>query len=32
MIEATAGLKIGSLVLLADAGHNLIDVAGLLIA
>lgn len=32
LIEAVAGFKIGSLALLADAGHNLIDVAGLLIA
>jgi cobalt-zinc-cadmium efflux system protein len=32
IIEAAAGLMIGSLALLADAAHNLIDVAGLLIA
>jgi cobalt-zinc-cadmium efflux system protein len=32
VIEATAGLLTGSLALLADAAHNLTDVAGLLIA
>jgi len=32
LIEAGAGLTIGSLALLADAAHNLTDVAGLLIA
>lgn len=32
IIEATAGLLTGSLALLADAAHNLTDVAGLLIA
>jgi cobalt-zinc-cadmium efflux system protein len=32
LIEAVAGLTIGSLALLADAAHNLTDVAGLLIA
>ncbi len=32
MIEATAGFLTGSLALLADAAHNLTDVAGLLIA
>lgn len=32
LIEAAAGLAIGSLALLADAAHNLTDVAGLLIA
>lgn len=32
LIEAAAGLTIGSLALLADAAHNLTDVAGLLIA
>jgi cobalt-zinc-cadmium efflux system protein len=32
LIEAAAGFAIGSLALLADAAHNLIDVAGLLIA
>lgn len=31
-VEATAGLLTGSLALLADAAHNLTDVAGLLIA
>jgi cobalt-zinc-cadmium efflux system protein len=31
-IEATAGLWYESMALLADAGHNLSDVAGLLIA
>ncbi len=32
LIEAAAGLTIGSLALLADAAHNLTDVVGLLIA
>lgn len=32
LIEAAAGFVIGSLALLADAAHNLTDVAGLLIA
>ncbi len=32
IIEAGAGLWTGSLALLADAGHNLMDVAGLLMA
>ncbi|MBD3773136.1 MAG: cation transporter [Rhodobacteraceae bacterium] len=32
LLEAAAGLTIGSLALLADAAHNLTDVAGLLIA
>ncbi len=32
LIESGAGLAIGSLALLADAAHNLTDVAGLLIA
>ena len=32
IIEATAGFMTGSLALLADAAHNLTDVAGLLIA
>ena len=32
LIEAGAGLWFGSMALLADAGHNLSDVAGLLIA
>lgn len=32
MVEATAGFLTGSLALLADAAHNLTDVAGLLIA
>ena len=32
IVEATAGLLTGSLALLADAAHNLTDVAGLLIA
>lgn len=32
VIEGIAGLLTGSLALLADAGHNLTDVAGLLIA
>jgi len=32
LVEATAGLLTGSLALLADAAHNLTDVAGLLIA
>ncbi|TYO91184.1 cation diffusion facilitator family transporter [Oceanicella actignis] len=32
LIEAAAGLLIGSLALLADAAHNLTDVAGLLAA
>lgn len=32
LIEAAAGLAIGSLALLADAAHNLTDVGGLLIA
>ena len=32
LIEAGAGIAVGSLALLADAAHNLIDVAGLLIA
>ncbi len=31
-IEAGSGLAIGSMALLADAGHNLSDVAGLLVA
>jgi cobalt-zinc-cadmium efflux system protein len=31
-VEAGAGLKTGSLALLADAGHNLSDVLGLLLA
>lgn len=31
-VEAYAGLKINSLALLADAGHNLSDVAGLVLA
>jgi len=31
-VEAYWGLKIGSLALLADAGHNLSDVAGLVLA
>jgi cobalt-zinc-cadmium efflux system protein len=31
-IETAAGLWIDSMALLADAGHNLSDVAGLLIA
>jgi len=31
-VEATVGFAIGSLALLADAAHNLTDVAGLLIA
>ena len=31
-VEAGYGLKIGSLALVADAGHNLSDVAGLVIA
>jgi len=32
IVEATAGFMTGSLALLADAAHNLTDVAGLLIA
>ncbi|MBN8968139.1 MAG: cation transporter [Rhizobiales bacterium] len=32
LIEAAAGFVVGSLALLADAAHNLTDVAGLLIA
>jgi hypothetical protein len=32
LIEAAAGLTLGSLALLADAAHKLTDVAGLLIA
>lgn len=32
IVEATVGFSIGSLALLADAAHNLTDVAGLLIA
>lgn len=32
LIEAAAGFMIGSLALLADAAHNLTDVAGLLVA
>jgi cobalt-zinc-cadmium efflux system protein len=32
LLEATAGLWFGSLALLADAAHNLTDVAGLLVA
>ena len=32
IIEAGYGFKINSLALLADAGHNLSDVAGLLLA
>lgn len=32
LVEATAGMLTGSLALLADAAHNLTDVAGLLIA
>jgi cobalt-zinc-cadmium efflux system protein len=32
LVEATAGFMTGSLALLADAAHNLTDVAGLLIA
>jgi cobalt-zinc-cadmium efflux system protein len=32
VIELTAGLMTGSLALIADAAHNLTDVAGLLIA
>jgi cobalt-zinc-cadmium efflux system protein len=32
LVEAAAGLVLGSLALLADAAHNLADVAGLLIA
>jgi cobalt-zinc-cadmium efflux system protein len=32
VVEAVAGLMIGSLALLADAGHNLSDVLGLLLA
>ena len=32
IVEATAGFLTGSLALLADAAHNLTDVAGLLIA
>lgn len=31
-VEAVAGLAYGSMALLADAGHNLSDVAGLLVA
>jgi cobalt-zinc-cadmium efflux system protein len=32
LVEAAAGFVTGSLALLADAAHNLTDVAGLLIA
>lgn len=32
LIEAAAGLAVGSLALLADAAHNLTDVAGLVVA
>ena len=32
LIEGTFGLLVGSLALLADAGHNLSDVIGLLLA
>jgi cobalt-zinc-cadmium efflux system protein len=32
VVEAAAGLATGSMALLADAGHNLSDVAGLLVA
>lgn len=32
LVEAAAGLWVGSLALLADAAHNLTDVAGLLLA
>lgn len=32
LVEAAAGLAVGSLALLADAAHNLTDVAGLLLA
>src|SRR5262245_17393951 len=32
VVEATAGFAIGSLALVADAGHNLSDVLGLLLA
>lgn len=32
LLEAAAGLWVGSLALLADAAHNLADVAGLLVA
>jgi cobalt-zinc-cadmium efflux system protein len=32
IVEATYGWKVGSLALLADAGHNLSDVAGLVLA
>lgn len=32
LVEATAGLIAGSMALLADAGHNLSDVLGLLVA
>ena len=32
VVEATYGWKVGSLALLADAGHNLSDVAGLVLA
>ncbi len=32
VIEASAGLYVNSLALLADAGHNLSDVLGLLLA
>jgi len=32
LVEGTAGFLTGSLALLADAAHNLTDVAGLLIA
>lgn len=32
LVEATAGIVTGSLALLADAAHNLTDVAGLLVA
>jgi cobalt-zinc-cadmium efflux system protein len=32
LIEAGVGVTVGSLALLADAGHNLVDVTGLLVA
>ncbi len=32
LVEAAVGLRVGSLALLADAAHNLTDVAGLLLA
>ncbi|HEY5217068.1 MAG TPA: cation transporter, partial [Pseudolabrys sp.] len=32
LVEASFGIWVGSLALLADAAHNLIDVAGLLVA